>query len=300
MDNNKNSNASTSNSSEGTSLKDKSTKSKTSLKDKSTKSKTSLKDKSTKSKTSLKEKSSRGSSSLKEKSSRGGSSLSARSSRSSRRSSRRRKKKKKNQIPMGIIATIVLIGIGLFLNTISSTVALYWVIGIGFGIILQRGRFCFTASMRDPYLTGSTSLTRAVLIAFAITTVGFTAIKYGYFVKGLPIPGMGYVVPISFATIAGAFLFGIGMVIAGGCASGTFMRLGEGFQQQLLVIVFFIAGSLWGAHDFGWWKETFISKGPSIFLPDVFGWMGAVIVQLLFIFMLYYIAEKYEKKRLGN
>jgi hypothetical protein len=254
---------------------------------------------------SIRDKTSRGStskkssgSSLRDKTSRGSSSSSSLSQRSSRRRSRksRKKKKKKNQIPYGFGLVAIATIIGIFLNTISSTVALYWAFGIAFGVILQRGRFCFTASMRDPYLTGSTSLTRAVLIAFAVTTIGFTAIKYGYFSNGLPIPGMGYVVPISFATIIGAFIFGIGMVIAGGCASGTFMRLGEGFQMQIISLIFFVIGSLWGAHDFGWWKMNFISKGRSIFLPDLFGWAGGLAVQLTFIFALYYIAKKYEEK----
>ncbi|MCA0385928.1 MAG: YeeE/YedE family protein [Firmicutes bacterium] len=217
---------------------------------------------------------------------------------SSRRSSANRKPKK-NQIPLGFLTVAFIIIVALLLNIKSSNMAFFWLTGTAFGFILQKGRFCFTASMRDPYLTGGTSITRAVIIAFAITTLGFTAIKYGYAQAGLPIPGMSYVVPISIATLVGAFLFGIGMVIAGGCASGTLMRVGEGFIMNMIAFVFFIIGSLWGAHDFGWWKEWFISKGPSIFLPDVFGWMGAVIIQLMVLLILYVVAEQYEKKRGG-
>lgn len=217
---------------------------------------------------------------------------------SSRRSSANRKPKK-NQIPLGFLTVAFIIIVSLLLNLKSSNMAFFWLTGTAFGFILQKGRFCFTASMRDPYLTGGTSITRAVIIAFAITTLGFTAIKYGYAQAGLPIPGMSYVVPISIATLVGAFLFGIGMVIAGGCASGTLMRVGEGFIMNMIAFVFFIIGSLWGAHDFGWWKEWFISKGPSIFLPDVFGWMGAVIIQLTVLLILYLVAEQYEKKRGG-
>lgn len=217
---------------------------------------------------------------------------------SSRRSSANRKPKK-NQIPFGFLTVAFIIVVALLLNLKSANMAFFWLTGTAFGFILQKGRFCFTASMRDPYLTGGTSITRAVIIAFAITTLGFTAIKYGYSQAGLPIPGMGYVVPISIATIIGAFMFGTGMVIAGGCASGTLMRVGEGFIMNMIAFVFFIIGSLWGAHDFGWWKEMFISKGPSIFLPDIFGWMGAVIVQLTVLLVLYIVAEQYEKKRGG-
>lgn len=216
---------------------------------------------------------------------------------SRRRSTRTNRKPKKNQIPLGVALTLVLIAIAIYLATVSGKLLLFWVTGIAFGVILQKGRFCFTASMRDPYLTGSTSVTRSVLVAFAIATIGFAAIKYGYQQMGLPMPGMSYVAPISLGTLFGAFIFGIGMVIAGGCASGTLMRVGEGFHMQLLSLLFFIIGSLWGAKDFGWWKLNVISKGKSIFLPDVFGWAGALIIQLLIIGLLYVAAEKYEEKR---
>ncbi len=210
---------------------------------------------------------------------------------------RRKRKPKKSQLPFAILALVVIVALGLFLKGRDNNTAWFLLMGLIFGYILQRSRFCFTASMRDPYLTGGTTLTRAVLVAFAITTIGFTAIKYGYFKNGLPIPGMGYVVPISVATLVGAFLFGIGMVIAGGCASGTLMRVGEGFTMQILSLVFFVIGSLWGAHDFGWWKYTFISKGKAVFLPDVFGWLGAIVVQLIIIFLLYMAAEKWQEAK---
>lgn len=217
----------------------------------------------------------------------------------SRRSSASRKPKK-NQIPYGFLTVAGIVGIALLLNMNSSNVAFFWLTGAAFGFILQKGRFCFTASMRDPYLTGSTSVTRAVIVAFAITTIGFTAIKYGYANVGLAVPGMSYVAPISFATLIGAFIFGVGMVIAGGCASGTLMRVGEGFVMNTIAFFFFMMGSLWGAHDFGWWKEHVISKGSSVFLPDIFGWMGAVVLQLGVLLILYVVAEQYEKKRSGS
>lgn len=215
--------------------------------------------------------------------------------RSSRASSRR--KPKKNQIPLGLGLIIAYSIYGVYLIATAPKLGFFWFSGLAFGFILQRARFCFTASMRDPYLTGGTALTRAVLIAFAISTIGFTAIKYGAFSKGLPIPGMSYVAPISLATVIGAFIFGAGMVIAGGCASGTLMRVGEGFHMQVLSLVFFVIGSLWGAHDFGWWKFNIISKGKSVFLPDYFGWAGALVLQLGLIVALYVIAVIHEQKK---
>lgn len=216
-----------------------------------------------------------------------------RSSSSTRRSPR---KKKKSQIPYAIGVLIVIIVIGIWLSTKENQQALYWMLGLAFGFILQRSRFCFTASMRDPYLTKSTSVTRAVLIAFAITTIGFAAIKYGYFIQGLAIPGQSYIAPISIATAVGAFMFGVGMVIAGGCASGTLMRIGEGFWMQVLALFFFVVGSLWGAHDYGWWMRNFMLAGKRVFLPDYLGWFGGVLGNLLIIAVIYVIAHKYGNK----
>ena len=215
-----------------------------------------------------------------------------------KRSSRSRTRKKKpNQIPYGFGVLLLIVVIGVVLAQVSASLGLFWIIGNAFGYILQRSRFCFTAAMRDPFLTGGTNLTKAVLLAFAITTIGFAAIKYGAFAQGLPIPGQSYVVPISPATAIGAFIFGVGMVIAGGCASGTFMRVGEGFMMQILSLLFFIAGSLLGAWHFGWWKLTFIVRGKAIFLPDLFGWFSAVVVQLAIIALLWIAADKFQKRK---
>lgn len=210
------------------------------------------------------------------------------------------RKKKPNQLPFGLLVFVLIVVVALVLGSISSNLALFWVFGCAFGFVLQKARFCFTASMRDPCITGSTSVTRAVLIAFAVSTIGFWAIKYGAFMKGQPIPGQSYIMPISLATAVGGILFGIGMVIAGGCASGTLMRVGEGFGMQMLSLLFFVIGSLIGANNMGWWTLNFNATAPRVFLPDVFGWGGALVLQLAIIGLLYIAADKYEKKRMGN
>ncbi len=203
------------------------------------------------------------------------------------------KSTKKSQLPIGIAIFVAIIISGVLLSNISIKLGLFWVTGICLGFVLQKSRFCFTAAVRDPYLTGGTTLTKSVLMAFAITTIVFTAIKFTAYSNGMPIPGQNYIAPISPATAIGAFMFGIGMVIAGGCSSGTLMRIGEGFLIQLITILFFIIGTLWAAHDFVWWKLNFIIHGKAIFLPDILGWFGALIIQLLLITTLYILADKW-------
>lgn len=208
----------------------------------------------------------------------------------SRTRSGRSRKKKMNQIPIAIGVLVVIVGIGVWLNTKSSNLALFWITGNAFGFILQRSRFCFTASLRDPYITGSTSVTKAVLVALAITSIGFAAIQYGGTTP--------YIAPLSIATAIGAVLFGIGMVIAGGCASGTLMRVGEGFWMNTLALFFFIVGSLIGAYHTQWWDINFRVNAPRISLySGGLGIFGGVMANLAIITILYVLAHKWGNRK---
>lgn len=214
-----------------------------------------------------------------------------------RGSTTRTKKKKKNQIPIALLIGLVMIALGVVMSVINLTLGFFWFTGVAFGFILQKTRFCFTAALRDPFLTGGTSLAKAVLVALAITSLAFWAIKFGAFNRGLPIPGQSFVVPIGVHTVVGGFIFGIGMVISGGCASGTLMRVGEGFTMQMLSLVFFIVGSVLGAMTMGWWTVNFIARAKAIFLPDVFGWFGAIAIQLVTVLLLWIAADKFAKSK---
>lgn len=205
------------------------------------------------------------------------------------KSNKRKKKKKTNQIPFGIVLLIIIIIVGYSISDLGPKHPMSWMLGILLGFTLRSARFCFTASLRDPVLTGGTNLSKAVIITIALATVGFSAIQYGAYLEGEVIPGN--ISPSGIHVALGAFMFGIGMVIAGGCASGTLMRVGEGFMMQWLSLIFFIIGSLWGSKDFGFWESTFMSRGKSVFLPDVLGWFPALVIQFGLLFGLYILAD---------
>lgn len=213
---------------------------------------------------------------------------------------RTKRKPKTSQIPIALLLTIAIIAFGYYLSSGGGHLSVYWLFGIIFGYILQRSRFCFTAGFRDPCISGSTSVTRAILVAVGIATIGFTGIKYGLVMNGAANNlNMSGVSPIGVPLMIGAIFFGIGMVIAGGCASGTLMRVGEGFSMQMLSLLFFVIGSLWGAHDMTFWGKL-NKNAPVIFLPDVFGWFGALLVQCAIIVLLYIAAVKWQQKKMGS
>ncbi|MEA5031166.1 MAG: YeeE/YedE thiosulfate transporter family protein, partial [Sphaerochaeta sp.] len=108
----------------------------------------------------------------------------------------------------------------------------------------------------------------------------------------------GNVKPAGVNTAIGAFLFGIGAVIAGGCASGTLMRMGEGFAQQWLAFVFFVIGSMLGVFIMVPMDSVPILKGTAVFLPDVLGgWIPAVIVQFGLLALIYLLAQWWGNKK---
>ena len=61
-----------------------------------------------------------------------------------------------------------------------------------------------------------------MIIGLIISTIGFSVFQYITVgnIKGYPINDIpGQISPVGFNTVVGAILFGIGMVITGGCAS---------------------------------------------------------------------------------
>ena len=205
-----------------------------------------------------------------------------------------RKKPFKSQIPHALVLIALLIGLGFYLN--DAKLVKYLIFGVVFGMILQRSRFCFTAAFRDPVITGSTSLTRAVFLAIAVGTIGFSALSlYSISTGGKPM-GTDSVAPLSILTVIGGVMFGIGMVTAGGCASGTLMRVGEGFQLQWVALLCFMLGSVAGAWAMGF-LEPLGKANIKVYLPDHLGWAGALIFQFALIAIVYVLAIKWQKKK---
>jgi len=206
---------------------------------------------------------------------------------------------KKSQMPyFFFIAFLSFIICCYFFNT-NITYSIVWIIGILIGITMQRSRFCFAASFRDPIMVGTTSLFRAVIIGLIISTIGFSIFQYitignmdNYSIAHVP----GQIYPVGFHTILGAILFGIGMVIAGGCASGTLIRIGEGYMMQVVVLIGFIIGTTLGGNHFEFWDKLIISSSRAIYIPKYIGFIPALIIQLIVLSMLYLLATWYDKQ----
>ena len=229
-----------------------------------------------------------------------------------RRSSRpqmspeQRKRRRSIQISSGIIAIVLCIFVGFWAQGKypGGNSAFIWAIGLSLGYVLQRSRFCFTAAVRDPVLTGGTDLTKALVVALALSSLLYAGLHIKAIGWNLQGEGklVGNIANVGIHTLIGGFIFGIGAVISGGCASGTLMRMGEGFVQQWIAIVFFIIGSVLGGPILNLVrKSNFLHPGKSIHLAKLFGgWLPALIVQFGLLFAIYILADWYGKKRSGE
>ncbi len=150
-------------------------------------------------------------------------------------------------------------------------------IGILFGFALQRGRFCMNSAFRDPLVFKDFTLLKAVSLAIAVELVGFYALDFFGLIEFSPKTLYLLAVPL------GAYIFGIGMVIAGGCASGTAYRVGEGMIGSWLALFGFVGaaylakdGFLSGliskiqTYDFGTPTLSSISGLPEIIFAIIF------------------------------
>jgi len=121
-----------------------------------------------------------------------------------------------------------------------------FVFGSVVGLLVQRSRFCNTAALRDAILFKTFRNTKALLVAMMILTVGFTT--FLTFGDGNP---MRFDVGLN--QVAGLFLFGVGMVLAGACTVSTWVKTGEGNVGALWALLFtfigmFLFSLLWSAN----------------------------------------------------
>jgi uncharacterized membrane protein YedE/YeeE len=105
----------------------------------------------------------------------------------------------------------------------------------------------------------------------------------------------GYVRPLGLSLVVGAFVFGVGMQLAGSCASGALYNAGGGRLKMLIVIFMFALGALLGTAHYEWWMEQ-INVEPVNFLA-LYGVWGAVVINLVIAGILYYIFRLIEMRK---
>lgn len=195
-----------------------------------------------------------------------------------------------------ILGVLVIIG-GLIIafnyTGSSSVLAWYTAIGIFFGLVCQRSRFCIVRALREPFMSGDSKPAVAVMVAILATMFGFVVIKF----MGLR-PAMMWVWPHFWVpAIIGGTIFGIGMTISGGCVVGSLWRAGEGHVKLIAALIGF---ALSAPLVVKYISKPFLEGLPEnlkqqVFLPDHIGYGASVGVFVLLI-LLWYVFVKWNER----
>jgi len=111
---------------------------------------------------------------------------------------------------------------------------------IGFvgGYALQRGGFCMHTGFRSIAFEKDHSILRSWVMVLAINIPILLLLEQ----LGVIFPARPPLTPV--AGLIGGFVFGTGMVLAGGCVSGTYYRASKGMTGSIVALMGFIAGGL--------------------------------------------------------
>ncbi len=91
---------------------------------------------------------------------------------------------KKNQVFIGILVLVLMIVFAVSLNSRNGNLTLSLITGLMLGYILTRSRYGFAGGVRKIYFTGDGSLTKALLLMFALSLIATAGIHYGAVQKG--------------------------------------------------------------------------------------------------------------------
>lgn len=159
---------------------------------------------------------------------------------------------------------------------------LLWLIGVLLGLTLYHASFGFAAGYRRMIVARDMRGVQAQLLLLALTTLLLAPVLAAGSSFGQEVAGAW--APVGASVAAGAFLFGVGMQLAGGCGSGTLYAAGGGSLRMGVVLGAACAGSFWASLHLGWWQQ--LPAHDAIVLAHLLGWPGAVALQLLVIGVL--------------
>lgn len=186
------------------------------------------------------------------------------------------------------------------------TIFIRFLIGVAFGFALVRASLGFAGSINKLYRVKSATVAQTILYIFMLTSI-FTA----FIVYGDESTYKLSIYPINLGLMLGGLMFGFGMAMSSCCATGSLTDLASGFSRAFVTIVFFSMGVFLGfstQKESSFVKDSYLTSTTGaqfqggVFLPDLFkydgfnGYLGAIILTIIFSLVLLYLAKRYEEK----
>ena len=201
-----------------------------------------------------------------------------------------------NQKPLGVSLLLILLGAVFLAQAVGPKHAALFGVGSLLGIALYHAAFGFTSAWRVFIADGRGAGLRAQMLMLAFGLLLFFPVLASGTLFGNPVSGL--VSPAGTSVVIGAFMFGIGMQLGGGCASGTLYTVGGGSTRMLVTLIFFIAGSLIATAHMPFWTAQ-PQLAPTS-LVNVLGLAPALVLNLAVFALIAAMTVMVEKRRHGR
>ncbi|MGK4924041.1 YeeE/YedE family protein [Bordetella hinzii] len=201
-----------------------------------------------------------------------------------------------NRKPLLVALLLVLAGAVYLLQAVSWRQSALWIVGALLGVTLYHASFGFTQAWRVFVSDRRGAGLRGQMIMLAFGVILFFPFLAAGTLFGQPINGL--VSPPGVSVLLGAFLFGVGMQLGGGCASGTLFAVGGGNTRMIVTLVFFIIGSVIATANFPWWSS--LPALPPTSLIKTWGLPAALIANLAVFAFIAWLTTVLEKRRHGQ
>jgi uncharacterized membrane protein YedE/YeeE len=201
-----------------------------------------------------------------------------------------------NPAPLLIALLLIVLGAFWLDGAVSARQAALYVVGALLGLTLYHAAFGFTSAWRVFIADGRGAGLRAQMVMLAVgVALFFPALAAGT-LFGMPVTGL--VSPAGTSVVVGAFIFGIGMQLGGGCASGTLYTVGGGSTRMLVTLAAFIAGSVIGTAHMPFW--TSLPQLKPLSLVKELGLAPALLLNWVVFALIAAVTIVVEKRRHGR
>jgi uncharacterized membrane protein YedE/YeeE len=201
-----------------------------------------------------------------------------------------------NYVPLACALAILAAGVNYLGEVQGWRQAALWMVGALLGVSLYHASFGFTQAWRAFVADRRGAGVRAQMFMLALGVVLFFPFMAQGTLFGQHVSGI--VAPASLSVVLGAFIFGIGMQLGGGCSSGTLFNLGGGSTRMLITLYFFVVGSVLATYHFTWWAT--LPSLPPTSLVKTWGWPTALAVNLAVLGLICWVTVVLEKRRHGR
>jgi uncharacterized membrane protein YedE/YeeE len=201
-----------------------------------------------------------------------------------------------NPKPLGVALLLIVLGAWYLAQTEGAKYAALFVVGALLGLALYHAAFGFTSAWRVFIADGRGAGLRAQMIMLAVgVALFFPALSAGT-LFGNPVTGL--VSPAGTSVIIGAFMFGIGMQLGGGCASGTLYTVGGGSTRMIVTLLAFITGSVIATAHMPFW--TSLPQLKPVSLVKTLGLAPALLLNWAVFALIAFVTVVVEKRRHGR